>query len=474
MSTVDRPNFVLFMPETLRADAVLGDPRTRAHTPNVDRLAEQGVAFTHCYAQVSYCSPSRCSMFTGHYPHTRGHRSLMSLLHAHHGNLFRDLKRAGYRTAAFGKNDLLAQDAISQALDEVTLRVQREDPAHRPAPWPVGHRFHGTFYNGCRPTRDVHDFDWACIQSALQFLDEDHDRPFCLFLPLGFAHPPYEVEEPFFSMHDRANLPAPIPRKTGPTRTHMRIRHNGFNCDHLDEQGLREIKACYFGMVSRVDHQLGRVLDKLQQRGLHDRTVVVVLSDHGDYTGDYGLVEKFLAGFEDCLLRVPLVMRVPGLGPQPPRHALCEMVDLYPTLLELAGVEPAHDHFGRSLLPLCRGGSAERRDAVFAEGGFHAHETRFLPILGEDNPYTDMVRNLNAHPRLARRALMVRTLTHKYVYCPGDLDELYDLRSDPNELVNLADDPAHQSRRAELCERLLRWMLDTGDVLPRELDQRSW
>ena len=468
------PNIVLFMPETLRADAVLGDPAARAVTPNIDRLATEGVAFTSCYAQSAYCSPSRCSMFTGRYPHTCGHRSLMSLLHAHDHNLFSDLKEAGYRNVAYGKNDLLAQDAIDRCFDEVGTRVDPEDQTHGPHPWPEGHTFHGTFYHGCRPTRDVHDTDWAFVQSALEFLDEDHDRPFCLFLPLAFVHPPYEVEEPFFSMHHRADVPAPLPRKAGHTRVHMRIRHDGFNCDHLDDADLREIKACYFGMVSRVDHQLGLVVDKLKARGLYDNTVVVLLSDHGDYTGDYGLVEKFLAGFEDCLLRVPLVMRIPGWPAPPPRDPLCEMTDLYPTLLDLAGLEPKHDHFGRSLLPLCRDDTAAGREAVFAEGGFGAHETQFLPPVGRDNPYWDMVRNLQDHPTLGRKALMVLTATHKYVYCPGDCDELYDRVRDPAELVNLADDPAHQSLRHELRERLLRWLLDTGDVLPRETDPRGW
>ena len=119
-----RPNLLLFMPETLRADAIYGDTATRAQTPVLDRLAGEGTAFTNCFAQVSYCAPSRCSMFTGHYPHTCGHRPLTHLLQAPERNLFRDLKEAGYVTVAYGKNDLLAQDAIPLAFDEVDRRVK--------------------------------------------------------------------------------------------------------------------------------------------------------------------------------------------------------------------------------------------------------------------------------------------------------------------------------------------------------------
>ena len=110
-----RPNLIIFLPETVRGDAVYGDPAHRAHTPNMDRVAQEGVSFTNCFCQAPYCGPSRCSMFTGLYPHTAGHRSLLHLLHNGERNFFKDLKESGYVNVACGKNDLLTQGPVHPA-----------------------------------------------------------------------------------------------------------------------------------------------------------------------------------------------------------------------------------------------------------------------------------------------------------------------------------------------------------------------
>ena len=473
--TPKRPNLLLFMPETLRADAVLGPRESRAQTPNLNRLAEEGVSFTNCFAQNPICSPSRCSMFTGRYPHTRGQRSLLGLLKPDQRNLFRDLRDAGYRNAAFGKNDLLAQESIPLCFDEVGCRVAPSG-AFEPAPHPPGSRWERTFYRGRRTQEDCHDNDWACIQSALGFLDEAHDQPFCLYLPLSFVHPPYKVEEPFFSMHDIESVPDPIPPELGGKRAYMQALHQAHGLDKLSVDDCKEIKRVYFGMTSRIDYQLGLLIDKLKARGLYDNTIVVVFSDHGDYAGDYGMVEKFLVGFEDCLLRVPLVVRGPGVDARGARACLCEMTDLYPTLLGLAGLESKHYHHGRSLSTVMSGAEDMHRDAVFAEGGHHPDETEHFHVKGlpPNTPYTPMFNLIKSDPGIAPRTLMIRTEKWKYVYSPGDRDELFDLASDPREITNLAACPQHANVGSRLRERLLRWMLDTGDVLPSARDARVW
>jgi arylsulfatase A-like enzyme len=218
---------------------------------------------------------------------------------------------------------------------------------------------------------------------------------------------------------------------------------------------------------------LGQLIDKLKERGLYENTIIVVFTDHGDYAGDYGMIEKFLAGFEDCLLWAPLILCGPGISPGKPCDALREMTDLYPTLMELVGLEPKHYHYGRSLVPLMEGSTDAHRDAVFAEGGYHADEAQFRVHIPEGSAYW-LMRQINLDTAAARKAAMVRTQTHKYVYCPGDRDELYDLVTDPHEINNLEDSEEHQAIRAELRERMMRWMLDTGDVLPLEQDPRGW
>ncbi len=469
----ERPNLILFMPETLRADAVFGDPEHRAQTPNFDRLAAESVVFTNAFAQMAFCTPSRCSMFTGLYPHTNGHRSIWHLLQKHERNFFQDLKEAGYVTVAYGKNDLVDKSAADQCFDETTLRIEPKDWGRTTPPEP-GSKFEHAMYHGLR-TGDCFDYDWACIESALQFMEEKHDRPWCLFLPLIFVHPTYVVEEPFFSMHDRSKVPASIPAELDSKRSFMRVLHEVYGGDRLDDDALREIKATYFGMVSRVDHQLGQVLDRLKELGLEHDTIVVASSDHGDYTGDYGMVEKFFGGFEDCLLRVPLIVRASGQIAPGTQTALCEMTDLYPTLLELLGLDSKHYHFGRSLVPLIQGKKNGHRDAVFAEAGRLENEESFtIKGLPPESFYGRMVAATRSNPHIRRRAATVRTRSYKYTYSPEDRDELCDLNADPAELNNLADRPEYRETVLRMRERLMRWMLDTSDTLPLQQGERGW
>jgi arylsulfatase A-like enzyme len=470
-----RPNLLLFLPETVRGDAIYGPPETRAVTPNFDRLRSEGVSFTQAYSQMAYCTPSRCSMFTGLYPHTHGHRSIWHLLQQGERNLFQDLKEAGYRNVVFGKNDLIASDFASECFDEWATRVQPDLNSTGIVSSPTAERLNSAMYNGLREG-ECHDGDWALTESALQFLDEDHQQPWCLFLPLSFAHPWYAVEEPYFSMHDRDALPAPIPPVAGEAvRAYRKLYRDFAFPNGIDEADCREIKAVYFGMVSRVDAQLGQILGKLAQRGLDDETIVVALSDHGDYAGDFGMVEKCPYGFEECLLRVPLIFRVPGTASREV-NALCEMNDLYATLMELTGLEPKHYQLGQSLVPAINGDPATHRDAVFAEGGRLAEEDHWgIEGLSPENWYAkrrDIV-NQNPHVSLSRCA-MIRTRDFSYTYCTNDVDELFDLRRDPDGVVNVALYEDYQEIRTQLRDRLLQWMLESSDTLPLAQGSRQW
>jgi arylsulfatase A-like enzyme len=305
-------------------------------------------------------------------------------------------------------------------------------------------------------------------------LAEPHDQPFCLFLPLEFAHPPYAVEEPWYSLHDRDAVRAPLPIPNGPRRCYGDLMRRTRHSTRLGEADFREIRATYYGMISRVDAQLQQILDALREHHLEDDTAVLYFSDHGDYAGDYGMVEKFNSAFEDALVHVPLVLRVPGFIGGQTTDQLVEMTDLYATVMEMAGVEPRHYHFSRSLLPYARGEETMPRDAAFSAAGFHSDENQARMKVPPGSIYAASIEAFSAVPQVRTRAMMVRTQTHKYTYCPGDCDELFDLRNDPGESHNLAGDPAHRETVNALRERLLRWMLDTGDVMPLERDPRGW
>ena len=202
-------------------------------------------------------------------------------------------------------------------------------------------------------------------------------------------------------------------------------------------------------------------------------------SDHGDFTGDYGLVEKAQNTFEDVLTNVPLLVKPPKDVPVRPRAsgALVELIDVPATIEALAGLTPAHTHFGRSLLPLVAGETDEHRDAVFCEGGrlegeAHASERESK---GADDPANLYWPRVNLQKKVPEhtKAVMCRTRTHKYVRRLYETDELYDLARDPGETGNRIDDPAYAEVIASLKDRLLTFFLETGDVVPHEPDRRE-
>ena len=328
---------------------------------------------------------------------------------------------------------------------------------------------------------DYFDGDDANVQGAIDRIRaHDGRQPLCLYLPLESPHPPYGVPEPWFSLTDRAKLPPriPVPDRAGKPAMLGGIRR-GQGLQDWNEERWNELRAAYYGMCARTDRLFGRVVQALRDTGLYGDTAIFVLSDHGDFTGDYGLVEKTQNTFEDCLCRVPFLIKPPGVTPVRARvsDALVELVDFPATVLALAGIEPRHTQFGRSLLPLLAGETDAHRDAVFCEGGrlrdeFHCMEA---PSLG-DHPETSLY-----WPRLALqagagpehgKAAMCRTRDWKYVRRLYEADELYDLRRDPTELDNRIADPACAGILAELRERLLAWYQETADVVPWDPDRR--
>ncbi len=189
-----------------------------------------------------------------------------------------------------------------------------------------------SFYAGKVEPRDnaeaYIDDDWAQVLDAIDFMQSyDGDQPLCIYLPILYPHPPYGVEEPYFSMIDRSQVKPPIkPYDNWEDKPSLlrglweRQRMQGWS-----EQRLVELKATYLGMCARVDAQYGLLLTALRQAGLYDDTAVFFFSDHGDFTGDYGLVEKTQNTFQDCLVRVPFVIKPPAAVAVQPRVSLQQL-----------------------------------------------------------------------------------------------------------------------------------------------------
>jgi arylsulfatase A-like enzyme len=501
-----KPHLIIFNPDQWRGDVLghVGNPA--AVTPTLDRLvATEAVSFSNAFCQNTVCTPSRCSFMTGWYPHVRGHRTMYHMLHPERDepNLLKILKDNGYHVWWGGKNDLTpGQDAESPycherfrptAADYARWGYLPQEGNHDGTDWrgePGGDNFF-SFFKGKldKGDKDLYcDWDWAMVLGAIDKISNyDGNEPLCLFLPLGYPHPPYCVEEPWYSVVDRGQLPARIHPPAGYAGKASILKGiaEGQGLQGWSEERWTELRAVYYGMCARLDEQFHRVLEALRNRGMYDDAAVFLFSDHGDYTGDYGIVEKTQNTFEDCLARVPFIIKPPKDVPVKPRvcDAMTELVDFSATVYDLAGIEPGYDHFGKSLLPILAGETDEHRDAAFCEGGRRIGEVQAME---RESRSADPTANRLGlyHPRIRlqtedyeipyhTKATMCRTRDFKYIRRHYEQDELYDLRNDPGEVRNLVDDPVYADILQELKERMLRWYMETCDVVPRQTDQRN-
>ena len=492
MAADKRPHIVIFNPDQWRGDVIGHMDNPAAATPNLDRaVGTDFVSFRNAFCQNPVCTPSRCSFMTGWYPHVHGHRTMHHMLHPHEPVLLKRLKDAGYFVWWGGKNDLVpGQDGWEDFCDI------HHDPPRPPDFAPVPQRdwrgapdsdTYYSFYIG-RLEANWGERHWnrdlGNVLGACDFIrNRPDDRPLCIYLPLSFPHPPYGVEDPFYNMIDRDRLPARTPTPEGWRGKPSLLRgiRENQRLQSWTEERWTELRATYYGMCARVDYQFGLVLEALREAGIYGDTAVFLFADHGDFTGDYGLVEKAQNTFEDCLTRVPFLVKPPADVPVQARisEALVELIDFPATVEALAGLEPTHTHFGRSLLPLLAGETDEHRDAVFCEGGRLHGETHCMELesTSSQNPegmyWPRLVLQRSEGPEHTK-AVMCRTREFKYVRRLYEADELYDLRADPQELDNRIDNPALRDVLLDLKERMLTFFLETGDVLPFETDKRNF
>ena len=484
-----RPHIIIFNPDQWRGDVMghLGNPA--ALTPNLDAIIENdAVSFRYAFCQNPVCTPSRCSFMTGWYPHVRGHRTMFHMLRPDEPVLLKTLKDKGYFVWWGGKNDLVPRQNGFADYCDVKYEAQRplRPNLHRADEWrgdPEGDNYY-SFYAGKLDTGEddvYYDNDWAMVDGAVDVIrSAGDDQPLCIYLPLSYPHPPYGVEDPWYSQIERDRIPDRYPTpnwERKPKLTAGIYQRQGLQ--GWTEDRFTELRATYYGMCARVDAQFGKVVAALRERGIFDNSAIFFFSDHGDFTGDYGLVEKTQNTFEDCLTRVPLIVKPPATVPVKPgiRDALVELIDFTATAYEYAGITPDYDHFGRSLTPLLTGGGDEHRDAVFCEGGRLLGEEQAMEK-GSDSfhdpsgLYWPRVQLQGAEDGSHSKATMCRTREYKYVRRLYETDELYDLRTDPAELQNLIDDPAYRDILAVLRERMLTWYQTTCDVVPYKTDLR--
>ena len=449
-AAAERPNFLIVVTDDQRYDAVGVVQREQGEqarfpwfeTPNMDRLAREGLRFRNSFVVCSLCSPSRAAMLTGRYNHGNGiidNKTPLTEDAITYASLLGD---AGYATGYVGKWHMGPQSG------------------KRP-----GFSFSASFvgqgrYNDCpfevdgQKTETSGWVDDVSTDYAIDFMRRQKDNPFLLIVGFKTPHGPRDAQavpqrlaslysdvrlEPAVSAQDRP--PYPLKRDAAAGRGGRQAAGDGQRqgrqgrgpraqrrqaASQPNAAGMLEHIRVYFQLLQGVDQNLGRLLDTLDELGVADNTVVIFTSDNGYFFGEHGLADK-RAAYEDSL-RVPLLVRLPGVEGGETRDTMTLNIDLAPTVLELAGVAAPESFQGRSLRPLLQGETPEDWRRAFWYEYF------------EEPPFETPT------------VFAARTEEAKLIRYPGhgDWTELYDLRADPHELNNLYGNPDHAELRQQM------------------------
>lgn len=487
-----KPNIVYFVGDQMRNDSLHHMGCDASITPNLDQILEEGVSFENAYCQNPVCVPSRCSFLTGLYPHTTGHRTMHYLQNPDEPNFLRTMKNNGYEVIWVGRNDIIPGDRSKEEFCDVyfdgatyvdTKSVIRDGlkfslPEEEPNYEEPGFYSHyvGKITSEKAHEKTVMGNDWICLESALKYLEtRTSDKPFFLYLTINCPHPPYECEDPWFSSIDRSKIEPKRPSALLLDKPSMLqgICKNQ-NLEKWLEDYYLEVKGTYLAMVSRFDYKYGMLRDKLKELNYYDNTSIFVFADHGDYTGDYSIVEKVQNCFEDPISNVPLLIKPAKQFACHPRKskALVELVDLTETVCQMVGIETEYVQFGQSLLPVLAG-SDVHKDAVFCEGG-RIHKETWAMETGHQrtSPYWPRLSEQCKEGPEHTKATMIRMGNLKYIKRLYEKDELYDLEKDPYELNNVIDEDIYALDILKMKDRMLTFYQETGDIVPNRRDKR--
>jgi arylsulfatase A-like enzyme len=350
-----QPNILLIFTDQLRADALGAAPNPVIRTPNLDRLAREGVLFTSAFSPSPVCVSARCSLIYGQYPHRTGCADNADAMPVDRPSFIQRLTDAGYRTHGVGKMHFTPD---SQALrgwqsrerqEELLNRVEDDDylqflhaAGFGHVTDPMGAR--GEMYYVPQPApmpAELHPTQWVGDRSVAFIEQTQGDQPFLLWSSFVDPHPPFTPPAPWHKLYRAPLMPLPkLPHQFEALQIHINRVQNRykFRDNGTDYNLLRCIKAYYYATVSFIDYQVGRILAALERRGLLDDTLILFTSDHGEFLGDYGCFGK--RAMLDAAAHIPLLVRhpqsfVPGTRCDQP----VSLVDVMPTFLAAAYLE---------------------------------------------------------------------------------------------------------------------------------------
>lgn len=481
--TKDQPNILLVTADQWRGDCLSAVGHPVVQTPHVDALAAQAVLFRKHFAGAAPCSPARASIYTGLFQ--MNHRVCRngSPLDARFETLAQAARRAGYDPTLFGYTDVSLDPRTMDASDPhltsyegvlpgFTVEQLLLEDDRQWLSWLKTRR------GGARPDRDIHltgterpvrpnreppaysadETPTAFLTDAFLTWREEQTRPWFAHISYLRPHPPFCVPEPYNRMFAPEATPKPARHATleAEMAVHPLARLfleqlpqsafvHGAKGRVVDwsEMDIATIRATYYGMIAEVDAQFGRIVETLKQSRDWDNTIIIFTSDHAEMMGDHWMFGK--GGAYDGSYHIPLVIRDPAYAAQAGRVVdhFTSAADLMPTLLQRIGVTPANHQDGASLQPFLQGEPPQNwRDHAFWEFDFRDVVT---------NAQEQALGLKSNQCNLA----VLRDHQFKYVHFAGLPPLLFDLAADPDEMNNLAEDPAYLAVRLRYAEKLL-------------------
>jgi len=473
------------MADQLRFDALGCYGNTQIHTPNIDSIALNGSIFDNHYIQNPVCSPSRCSVMTGRYPKNHGTRDNGIPLRDEEITLPQVLRDNGYITAAIGKMHLTNQfnpkeeeqedwpednygfDIIHSSCDTKTgqylnwlkefcpedyeaVKLQGEKKMREDKASAADKDLSGlpqVFKSEIASQH--HQSHWIADRTIDLIEQSDGESPFFAFCSFVDPHHPFDPPEPYASMYDPEQLELPVRAEDelADKPPHFLMAHTGhgfsnekYDYSRLTAHDWRVIKAAYYGMISLIDDNIGRILDAIEKKGIEQDTLILFTNDHGELMGDHGLLFKgpFLY---DSLIKAPMIIKWPGMIPQGSRYSqITEHVDIMPTILEYAGIRPPYGVQGGSMASILRGDKGAGRRFAMTEFNCYDWGLSMKTLTGRD---------------------------YKLTYYAGEkYGELYDRNNDPNEFRNLWCEEGYKEIKAMMLKSLLDRIIETEDTLP--------
>jgi arylsulfatase A-like enzyme len=460
-----RPNIVFVITDQQRYDTIAALGHPHMITPRLDRMVAEGTAFTQCHVAGASCVPARSALFTGYYPHTTGILKNADLWR--HGWV-ESLADAGYHCVNVGKMHTWPLDTpfgfhqrhVVENKDRFLEARWFFDEWDRALASRGLVKQQRTQYRQLPDYRErLGAFEWrlpadshsdAFVGGRARWWVDTHPKTGPLFLQVGFPgpHPPYDPTPEALAEYLDRDLPIDPVLDTdlaGQPPPFQELRRHNVEIDHdsvvhqlaPSMADRRRQRAHYMANVSMIDRELDALLASLERAGYLENAVVVFTSDHGDCLGDHGHSQKWT--MYEQVTRVPFIVWSPGRVPAGRRcDALVQPMDVVPWLLELAGARAPEGIEAESLAPAFNDPAWAGRDAVYCEQG-------------RDNILTD-----------AEFMTMVRTRDHKLVhFLHAEYGQLFDLRTDPGETVDLWNDPAHAPVRRQMLDRLAEWRIES-------------